>query len=116
MPGENTTVKASLPHPIVLLAVALLALTACPTPVTDGGKVLYVDNKLVDCFGVVPQTCMRVKGSESADWELLYQGLDGFEYEAGYSYKLLVKTTHIKNPPQDASSIRYELIKIIEKH
>ena len=40
---------------------------------------------------------------------------DNFNYEKGYEYRLEVKKTFLKNPPQDGSSIEYEYIKTISK-
>ena len=39
----------------------------------------------------------------------------GFTYEKGNEYELLVKKTIITNPPQDASNVRYELIRIVSQ-
>lgn len=99
-----------------MIIAVMLTLSACQSPLTDSLEVLYVDSKLVDCYGVVPQQCLRVKSIEPARWELLHQGIDGFKYEAGKNYRLLVNSIQLKKPPQDSSSIRYELVKIIERH
>lgn len=114
-PEERKTVKSSR-RGVFLFALSVLAMTACQTPVAVSGEILYVDSKIVDCTGLVPQKCMRVRSSESAQWEYFYGAIEGFEYEAGYHYKLLIDVTEVKNPPQDASSLRYKLKKIIEKN
>lgn len=41
--------------------------------------------------------------------------IDGFEFEAGYSYTLKVKITHLANPPQDGYNVRLELLSLISK-
>ena len=41
--------------------------------------------------------------------------LDGFDFEWGYVYEVKLKETHLKNPPMDGSSIKYELIKVLSK-
>lgn len=68
-----------------------------------------------DCTGVGPQKCLLVKINGEANWTYFYTGIEGFTYESGYEYTLSVKREKIKNPPQDGSSIRYTLVKIIEK-
>jgi glyoxylase-like metal-dependent hydrolase (beta-lactamase superfamily II) len=77
---------------------------------------LYVDSKLVDCVGVAPQQCMLVREDADSDWEYFYDQISGFKFEKGYEYKLKIKTTEIKNPPADASSLKYTLIKVLEKN
>lgn len=76
---------------------------------------MYIDSELTDCYGVAAQKCMLVKNKLSDEWEFFYDQITGFQYQAGYSYKLLVKTTPLEDPAQDASSIRYELIEVVEK-
>ena len=41
--------------------------------------------------------------------------IKSFAYENGNEYELLVKKTTIANPPQDASNVRYELIRIVSQ-
>jgi len=48
-------------------------------------------------------------------WSNFYSSIEGFDYEAGYTYMLSVKIKHIDNPPADASSYAYRLEEIISK-
>ena len=77
---------------------------------------LYVDSKLVECVGVTLQQCMLVREDPNSDWENFYDTIDGFEFQSGYEYKLKVQVTEIKNPPADASSLKYSLVEILEKN
>jgi len=95
-------------------ALALL-LTACQTTNAESEKIILVDKTLVDCQGVAPQKCMRIKEPDSEQWTLFYDQIDGFEHVPGYDYKLLIRTYDIDNPPADASSTGYRLLKVIEK-
>jgi len=76
---------------------------------------LEVKENKGDCIGVAPMKCYLVKYYNSKDWENFYAPLEGFNYEEGYRYKLLVKKTKLKNVPADASSNRYEVVKILSK-
>lgn len=73
------------------------------------GEVINIGPNNVDCFNPFPGKCWIINGEKS------YQQIEGFEYEEGYSYFLEVKITEIENPPADASSLRYDLIKVISK-
>lgn len=66
-------------------------------------------------YGVGPQTCMLVKYSSREPWQYMYSEIEGFEYEPGYEYQLVVLRTERKNPPQDASRYCFSLKKILSK-
>lgn len=94
-----------------------LPLSGCAALVVDAGQeALYIGSELADCYGVVPQKCMLVKKNLGDEWEFFYDQITGFQYQEGYRYKLLVKSSAIEDPAQDASSIAYELIEVIEKN
>lgn len=59
--------------------------------------------------------CMRTRGSESEEWSLFYDRIEGFTHEAGHTYELRVEKTTSANPPADASSFRYRLLEIVKK-
>ena len=76
---------------------------------------LYVAHQQKECEGVGPQLCLLVKEKPEHDWQFFYRSINGFTYEAGFTYKLLVGLKHIEAPPADGSSIEWMLIDIVEK-
>ncbi|MBN2530484.1 MAG: DUF4377 domain-containing protein, partial [Deltaproteobacteria bacterium] len=54
-------------------------------------QTLFVNSERVSCTGVAPMQCMQVKEHEEDDWSLFYDSIEGFEYEAGYVYELVVE-------------------------
>lgn len=54
---------------------------------------------------------------DKAKWENFYAPIKGFEFEEGYMQKIEVKETKLDktNVPADASSIEYDLVKVIDK-
>ena len=94
-----------------LLLLGML-LTACtPTVGTDAAdtdtsaqvaqpvsmeRTIYVGPLLIDCQGEGPQKCMLVKEKPEDEYTLFYDQIDGFEYEEGYEYKLIVKEEQIQ--------------------
>ena len=115
-----------------LMVIGLVALsTACSaiefpdspvekTPLAENEVVYFVNSLRADCVGVAPMSCLQVQESEvqtQGEWQLFYSSIDGFSYEAGYIYKLLLKKEKIplEKVPADASSIKYSLIEILEK-
>ncbi len=92
----------------------LLILFACTEKEPDT-RVLYVNDHLEDCVGVAPQKCMLVRESPEQEWSYFYNAIEGFTFEEGNSYKLLVQVTEVKDPPADASSLRYSLVEVLSK-
>lgn len=76
---------------------------------------MYVGPEMVNCEGVARQACLQVKFEEDAEWELLYSGIDGFEFEPGFEYELRVNKIMVENPPADSSAIQYELVEIVSQ-
>ncbi len=65
--------------------------------------------------GGVKRSCMMYKLDESANWMPLSSHIEGFQYEVGFEYVLLVRMTPIKKPMQDQSDVSYSLIRILSK-
>jgi len=93
----------------------LLISLACTSNNDLQSKVLIVADHLENCTGVGPQTCMLVKENPEDNWTYFYDQIEGFDYEEGFTYELLVDIIPVENPAADASSLRYELKNIISK-
>lgn len=108
---------------IIILLVLLILNSGCSATATaDVGEdiELRINSHTVACEGVMEGECLLIqKGDKigSEDWEYFYFKDDilGFEYEPGFIYDLAVKRIPVPDPPQDGSSFRYELIKILSK-
>lgn len=100
------------------LTIALFVISQCTAPANVSGgdeKTFIVAPQTVDCTGVAPMKCLQVKETQSGNWTNFYSNIEGFTYEPGYEYVLKVKTEKIQNPPADASSIKYTLVKQVSK-
>ncbi|HLT33301.1 MAG TPA: DUF4377 domain-containing protein [Aquaticitalea sp.] len=82
---------------------------------SDNEKTIFVADTMVKCTGVTPQECLQIKEKEENNWSNYYSSIEGFDYEEGYTYKLKVEISKIKNPPTGASSEKYVLIEVLEK-
>ena len=81
----------------------------------ENEKVLLIASKKADCVGLGQQECFLVKGKNQENWEYLYEAIINFNYETGFEYEVLILEEQIDNPPQDASSIKRTLIKVVSK-
>ncbi len=106
--------------PILLLSMVFAGCGDSTDPVGPGPnepeyietRVVTVGPTLTKCYGVGLRTCMVVDGG------LFYEGIEGFEYEAGYTYRLRIGKYDPWDggePPQDASRYAYRLLEQLEK-
>ncbi|MGA0555308.1 DUF4377 domain-containing protein [Larkinella sp. VNQ87] len=100
---------------ICFLRLSLLLL-ACDENIKPEIIILQVADHQVDCTGVGPQKCLLIKEGDATNWAYFYQQIEGFEYTAGFEYKLRVRRENVKNPPADGSSARYVLVEVLEKN
>lgn len=99
-----------------LLLTGFLTLFACDRDTVKPALItMQVADTYRDCVGLYPRKCMQVKEGEAANWTLFYDPIEGFTFEEGYEYVLLVKRDSVKNPPADGSSLRYTLVRELSR-
>lgn len=81
----------------------------------EGVRRFWIKPDLVDCVGVVPQTCMQVAESEDGEHYFFYDQIGGFDFEEGTGYVIDVQVDEIDDPPADSGSLRYTLVTVIEE-
>ncbi len=97
---------------LVLLTLTSCEIGTCPEEL--GEEKLRINAYRVDCAGEGPRKCLLVQQNDqigSSEWTLLYQPIIGFTHEEGFVYDLRVRVEKVKDPPADASSLRYILVK-----
>ena len=105
----------------MLFALAILLVQCAGSDQPGPDEYIYWVNSLkVPCSGAGPAHCLQVQKAETPDptrWESFYAPISGFEFEAGYICKLIVKETELdpSELPADASSVAYTLVKTLEK-
>ncbi|MAX56536.1 MAG: hypothetical protein CL537_13670 [Alcanivoracaceae bacterium] len=92
----------------------LLLLTACSEPQPEG-ELLYVAPYTSACIGAGPMDCMRVRHSETENYQLFYNTIEGFQFEQGFRYTLRVAVSEVENPPADGSALRYRLLEVLNR-
>ncbi|MDR1722590.1 MAG: DUF4377 domain-containing protein [Tannerella sp.] len=59
---------------------------------------------------------INIKEDNASYWQTLpINGIEGFNYEVGFEYRLKVLKTHLTNPPADGLDVSYKLLQIISK-
>ena len=83
-------------------------------------KPYWINSLRSNCVGVETVPCYEVQQSENWEhnkWNLFYNKIEGFTYEQGYKYKILVieKEVDPAKSTVDSSIKKYQLHKIISK-
>ncbi|UWX55771.1 META domain-containing protein [Maribacter litopenaei] len=103
---------------LLLILFLLVLIQSCSNKMN---KVLRVSGIKTECSaGAGKMQCLNIYRGEdinNPNWENFYASIKGFEFEEGYLQKIEVKETRLdKNEvPADGSSIKYELIKVLDK-
>jgi hypothetical protein len=82
---------------------------------SEGSVRYFVGPRRVECTGEGIRKCLLVKQEPEAEWRRFYDSIEGFEYQEGYLYEILVDATPVENPPADGSSMAYRLVRIVSK-
>ncbi len=102
----------------LLLPPIVLLLAGCDQLETGGGakkKTVYVGPEMVDCEAESPRTCFLVKEIPDEQWRVWYDAIEGFQFEPGYEYELIVSENEVEDPATDGASVIWTLQEIVEK-
>jgi len=102
------------------LAFVAVALAGCATAPPDHGsrsRLLYISGSKVPCSaGVMKTECLQFREQPTDPWQATSVPVEGFDWRSGNEYLLKITEVHVKNPPQDASSVRWHVDKVVEQH
>lgn len=76
---------------------------------------LVISSEMIQCEGEMIYPCFQAKKETDPYWTMTIDYIEGFEFEPGIEYVLDLNIEHISQPKQDASSVKYTLVQIVEK-
>lgn len=82
----------------------------------DGERVFEINHYRYACQGEGTFMCLLEKQAGREDWYFLYGGVIGFDYQWGYTYKLLVEERPVEEPLADGPSVEYHLKQVLTAH
>jgi heat shock protein HslJ len=109
---------------ILGLIAVLFVISSCTVTEkisSNDNQIWWISGVKTECSGVAEKMkCLNIyKGKDinNPTWENFYPNIEGFEFEEGYLKKIEVKTEKLepKDVPAYASSIKYTLVKELEK-
>lgn len=109
---------------LLLFSLLILGIISCKTATKNNAlntveKTFWINSAKLPCQGVGPMSCLQVQDGEKIEegrWQNFFSNIEGFEYEPGNIYRIVVAVEQLPPPiPADASSLRYRLVKVISK-
>jgi len=114
----------------IIMTVVLLSITSCLVKkessksekseiMNENHKIVWVNKYKTPCMGMVPMRCLQIQEGDVIDpkkWNVVFGDIEGFNFEPGILYKLLIEEVSIEPSmvPADGSSIKRKLIKVLE--
>ncbi len=78
-----------------------------------GTKTFYVADRKVACAGAFE--CIQIREKTKDAWRVYADTIDGFTYEEGYAYKILVQPILTKDNFSGLYDEKYKFIKVLSK-
>lgn len=109
---------------LLLFSLLMLGIISCKTATKNNAlntveKTFWINSAKLPCQGVGPMSCLQVQDGEKIEegrWQNFFSNIEGFQYEPGNIYRIVVAVEQLPPPiPADASSLRYRLVKVISK-
>lgn len=101
----------------LLASIMVLVFSSCNIFQKSNEKSILIGPDTQTCVsGVLETECLQIKRTkDQQEWENFYGKIEGFNFEKGYEYELIVHEEKVENPPADASSVKYKLVKEVSK-
>ena len=78
-------------------------------------EIIIIGPYRTTCIGAFEQECYLEYNKERERWEFFYDGIQGFDFEPGYIYRLKVRLEERPEGIQDVGKYEYHLIEVLSK-
>ena len=76
---------------------------------------LRIKHHLVECEGYQVSLCFLVQEEGSDQWTYFYDQIEGFDYQWGVDYDILVQIETVETGLADASTVHYTLLEVVSE-
>lgn len=104
----------------IILITAIILISSCTSDNDNNSTnvTLKINHYKETAIGVDKNLVLQIQENNnigSDNWILLYNEIEGLNYELGYIYEINARKEKISNPPADGSSVKYILTDLISK-
>ena len=111
----DETTRKTMRKYIILLFISAFALGACDKHDDYTVREWTVASQLGISHGFhTLQPVLLVKANDDTSWRAVYEGIEGFDYEQGYSYKLKVGTS-VVGVDEGYYTVQYSVLEMLDK-
>jgi len=111
----DETTRKTMRKYIILLFISAFALGACDKNDDYTVREWTVASQLGISHGFhTLQPVLLVKANDDTSWRAVYEGIEGFDYEQGYSYKLKVGTS-VVGVDEGYYTVQYSVLEMLDK-
>ena len=111
----DETTRKTMRKYIILLFISASALGACDKNDDYTVREWTVASQLGISHGFhTLQPVLLVKANDDTSWRAVYEGIEGFDYEQGYSYKLKVGTS-VVGVDEGYYTVQYSVLEMLDK-
>jgi peptidoglycan/xylan/chitin deacetylase (PgdA/CDA1 family) len=98
----------------MLLILLVSPLNSCiPASQNDNHKTIFVAANKVNCVNGEERECLLIKDSPEDDWTIFYGSIDGFDYQPGFEYELLIRSQVVEEPGDGGTMLKFQLVEIL---
>ncbi len=76
---------------------------------------MRIKHHMVECEGFEVDHCFVAQKEGSDEWVYVYESIEGFDYQWGVEYEILVQAQEIDSGFADALSLRYTLLEVVSE-
>lgn len=104
----------------IILIIATILISSCASD-NDNNSIdvtLKINHYKKTAIGVDKTLALQIQENNnigSDNWTLLYNEIEGLNYELGFIYEIKARKETISNPPTDGSFVKYVLTDVISK-
>ena len=107
-----------MPRPThALAALLLVSLGGCNpfAPESHTRRTLVIEHHAEECTGFWLQLCLLTRAPGESELLRHYGGIEGFQFQWGYTSEVQVEDRPVPNPPADGSSVRTVLVRVASR-
>ncbi len=98
----------------MMLILMVSCLSACvASSQNDNQKKIFVAASKVNCVNGQAGECLLIKDNPDDEWTIFYGSIDGFAYQPGFEYEILIRSQVVDEPGDGGAMLKFELVEVL---